>query len=73
MKDLAKKDVEREPKSALYKNDYREGHEVVIGHNGVLLPCQPTIDNDRNGELSPKVLKLFWGVHPPPKHTHDVG
>ncbi|GMP69700.1 hypothetical protein CsSME_00028866 [Camellia sinensis var. sinensis] len=72
MKDLAKKDVEREPKSALDENKYYEGHEVVIGHDRVLLPSQPELDIGRDGELPPKMLKFFRGIHPLPKHTHDI-
>ncbi|GMP80208.1 hypothetical protein CsSME_00035395 [Camellia sinensis var. sinensis] len=73
MKDLAKKDIEREPKSALYKGGYWKGHDVVVGHDGVLLPCQRKVYIGRDGELSPKVIEFFWGVHSPLKHTHDVG
>ncbi|GMP79382.1 hypothetical protein CsSME_00034952 [Camellia sinensis var. sinensis] len=73
MKGLSENDIEREPKSTLYEGHYGERHRVLIKHNGVLLPCQPKMDIGKDGELSPKVLKLFWGVHPSPKHTHDVG
>ncbi|GMP99246.1 hypothetical protein CsSME_00046789 [Camellia sinensis var. sinensis] len=59
MKDMAKKDIEREPKSALYKGDYWEGHKVVVGHDGVLLSCQPKVYIGKDGELSPTVIELF--------------
>ncbi|GMQ09733.1 hypothetical protein CsSME_00053002 [Camellia sinensis var. sinensis] len=73
MKDLEKKDVEKEPKCALYKSDYWEGHGVVVGHDGALLPSQPKTDVGRDGKLLPKVFKLLWGIHLSPKYTHDVG
>ena len=73
MMDLAKKNVEWEPESALSKSYNGKGQGVFRRHDGVVIPSQPQIDVSWDSELLPKVLKFGRGISLMSPHTHDIG